>query len=159
MTDTVADPYPESMCHRCGGPNRPWSAPSPLWNEVMRGGSINGDEIYHGIVCPTCFMVLAEEKGVADLWHLHPRRVHVDLEIVTPSGRVWDDKTWMWVEPSELCDWWPERDGAAVAGEGGCGSAATVSVGATENWHLCGSCAVLPRFKRMKRRDLKKAGV
>lgn len=98
-TTTVADPYPESMCHRCAGPNRPWSAPSPLWNEVMRGGSINGTEIFHGIVCPTCFMILAEENGIADLWHLYPRRVHVELETVTPSGRVWDETTWMFVEP------------------------------------------------------------
>lgn len=24
--------HPEDYCHRCGAPNRPWSAPSPLWN-------------------------------------------------------------------------------------------------------------------------------
>lgn len=95
-------PGDETHCHRCGGPNRPWSAPSPLWNEVMRGGSINGDEIHDGIVCPTCFVVLAEEAGVASLWRLAAERITAELETVTPSGRVYDWTTWMWREPAKL---------------------------------------------------------
>jgi hypothetical protein len=86
----------EDHCHRCGGPNLVWMAPSPLWNEVMRGGNINGAEPWHGIVCPTCFAMVAEEKGYASLWRLSAQRVHVALVTVTPSGRVWNDKTWMW---------------------------------------------------------------
>jgi len=88
----------ESTCQRCGGPNRVWYAPSPLWNEVMRGGSINGDEEY-GIVCPTCFMVLAEERGIAGCWRLDARDVHVELETVTPSGRRWDVEADRWSAP------------------------------------------------------------
>lgn len=86
--------HPERHCHRCGGPNLPWSAPSPLWNEVMRGGNIHGDEIFDGIVCPTCFMVLAERYGIAELWRLSATRVHRTLQTVTPSGRVWNEQTW-----------------------------------------------------------------
>lgn len=89
-------PEGEAHCHRCGGPNVPWSAPSPLWNEVMRGGSINGNELYDGIVCLTCFAHIAEIRHIADLWKLSAKRVSVQLETVTPSGRVWDETTWMW---------------------------------------------------------------
>jgi len=55
----------------------------------------------------------------------------------------------------EVCEWWPERDAPAtsVSGEG-CANPATVSVGTRESWHLCGACAALPRFRRMKRRPL-----
>lgn len=91
--------HPERRCHRCGGPNVSWIAPSPLWNQVMRGGDINGDEGPNGIVCPTCFAVVAQERGVAELWRLTAERVHVPLQTVTPSGRVWDEPTWMWVDP------------------------------------------------------------
>lgn len=92
--------YPnERRCQRCHGPNLPWSAPSPLWNQVMRGGDVNGVEIHAGIICPTCFAVLAETAGVADLWRLHAERVHVPLQTVTPSGRVWNPQRWMWEEP------------------------------------------------------------
>lgn len=91
----------ETHCHRCGGPNIVWSAPSPLWNEVMRGGSINGNEIHDGIVCPICFAVLAKERGIADLWKFFAGRVNVPLETVTPSGRVWDEQTWKWIDPAD----------------------------------------------------------
>lgn len=96
--------HPEDFCHRCGRPLHDWSAPSPLWNEVMRGGSINGEEIHNGIVCPTCFSQLAEQRGIASRWRFHAKRVHVPLETVTPSGRVWDEETWMWVDPEALPD-------------------------------------------------------
>lgn len=94
--------HPEDHCHRCGGPNIPWSAPSPLWNAVMRGGSINGDELHDGIVCPTCFAILAEQRGIAHaLWRFSADRVSVELELVTPSGRVWDEQSWMWREVTD----------------------------------------------------------
>jgi hypothetical protein len=87
----------ESVCQRCGGPNIVWSAPSPLWNEVMRGGDINGREAF-GIVCPVCFAQMAEERGIASMWRVYAERVNVKLATVTPSGRVWNRKTWMWDE-------------------------------------------------------------
>lgn len=95
-----ADTSPERYCWRCGGPNVPWSAPSPLWNEVMRGGDINGSEIHNGIICPTCFAVLAEAAGVAKLWRLYAERVLVPLATVAPSGRVWNPETWLWKYPT-----------------------------------------------------------
>jgi hypothetical protein len=108
--------HPEDSCHRCGRSlGIPWVAPSPLWNAVMRGGSINNDDEFDGIVCPTCFAQLAQERGVAELWRFHAERILVPLETVTPSGRVWDEQTWMWREPAELAAgrldrvWWLHR--------------------------------------------------
>lgn len=88
-------------CHRCGGNNPPWSAPSPLWNAIMRGGSIDGDALYGDMVCARCFMAIAEEKGIAKGWRVMAIDVRVDLETTTPAGRVWDAEQWLWVEPVE----------------------------------------------------------
>ena len=88
----------ESYCHLCLGPNIPWSAPSPLWNKVMRGGSIDGTDEHDGIVCPTCFAMLAQERAGASLWRFTAERVDAELETVTPSGRVWDADAFMWAE-------------------------------------------------------------
>lgn len=92
----------EDQCQRCFGPNIVWSAPSPLWNEVMRGGDINGTEQYAGIVCPTCFIVLAEARGIATHWRVTAQWVHVPLQTVTPSGRIWDATEWLWIDPPNL---------------------------------------------------------
>lgn len=94
--DTTPEPAGDERCQRCHGPNPPWSAPSPLWNAVMRGNDINGTDEFSGIVCATCFTILAEERIGADLWRLSAQRVPVELQTVTPSGRVWDDETWLW---------------------------------------------------------------
>lgn len=59
----------------------------------------------------------------------------------------------------ELCEWDPERNQLALEAtcrDGrlrlGCPNEATVSVGHNGIWlwHLCKSCAALPRFKRFK---------
>lgn len=92
--------HPEATCHRCGHPFTDWSAPSPLWNEVMRGGDINGAEPYRGIVCPPCFIRLAEAAGIATGWRLYAATVFRHLQTVTPSGRVWNPETWMFDEPA-----------------------------------------------------------
>ncbi|HCT81110.1 MAG TPA: hypothetical protein DGT23_31985 [Micromonosporaceae bacterium] len=98
--ESNSDGYDEGHCHRCGGPNLPWSAPSPLWNEVMRCGDINGGpEPFSGIICPTCFMLLAQEAGIGSFWRLYATRVHRPLQTVTPSGRVWNEQTWKFEEP------------------------------------------------------------
>lgn len=55
----------------------------------------------------------------------------------------------------ELCEWNPVADEPAVL-DGkqhiGCANEATLSVGRVHNWHLCSSCADLPKFKRMTKR-------
>lgn len=89
--------HPEARCGRCGNPNVQWVAPSPLWNAVMRGGDIDGAEQYDGIVCPTCFALLAEAAGVASGWRLIAQDIRVVLQTRTPSGRVWDEESWLWV--------------------------------------------------------------
>lgn len=83
-------------CHRCGRGNTVWGAPSPLWNAVMRGGSIAGEPKYGDLVCATCFMALAEEAGVASHFKVFAERVNVELETVTPSGRVWNEDRQLW---------------------------------------------------------------
>jgi hypothetical protein len=93
-------------CRRCGSENPPWFAPSPVWNAVMRNGSIENPDDWGGIVCATCFTVLAEEKDIASLWRLIPERVEVELETVTPSGRVWDEGSFKWIDGEAR----PERE-------------------------------------------------
>lgn len=93
--------HPESTCRRCGRSNIPWTAPSPLWNYVMREGSIDGPWKYGELICPVCFAELALRRGVAASWRFAPSTpVDVDLELVTPSGRVWNAETWLWEEPT-----------------------------------------------------------
>lgn len=87
---------PERLCNRCGGHNVSWSAPSPLWNEVMRGGDINGPWQYGEIICMTCFAEIAARDGVASGWRLSADDVHVSLQTVTPSGRVWNEDAQLW---------------------------------------------------------------
>ena len=95
-----SDGSPENHCNRCGGPNVSWSAPSPLWNAVMREGSIDGPWEYGEIICPTCFFVLAQERGVATRFRVEGEAL-VPLETVTPSGRTWDAGAGLWQEPGE----------------------------------------------------------
>jgi hypothetical protein len=90
-------------CKRCGSHNPSWSAPSPLWNAVMRGGSIDGDPLWGDLVCMTCFAQLAEAQGIAALFRVTADVVNVELETVTPSGRVWNDDEQMWQDPQPLC--------------------------------------------------------
>lgn len=66
---------------------------------MRENGSIDGEELFDGIVCPTCFTLLATVKGVADTWYLVADEVLVPLETVTPSGRVWSDELRLWVDP------------------------------------------------------------
>ena len=89
------------MCERCGRGSAVWSAQSPLWNEVIRGGSINGEPMYNDMVCASCFMELAEGQGVATKFRVTAEDVAVELETTTPSGRVWDENSLLWVEPAE----------------------------------------------------------
>lgn len=84
-------------CHRCGSRNPSWSASSPLWNAVMRGGSIDGDPIWDDMVCATCFMKLTEQQGIASGFRVTADQVNVELETVTPSGRIWDEERQLWV--------------------------------------------------------------
>lgn len=93
--------HPEDTCHRCGKPFIGWSAPSPLWNEVMRGGSCaGGPEPYRGIICPSCFMHLAEQAGIATMWRVYATTVFRHLQTVTDDGRVWNPQTWLFEKPA-----------------------------------------------------------
>lgn len=62
---------------------------------------------------------------------------------------------------SKLCEWSPADNASACwskeRGHMGCPNVATVSLGVNGVWHLCASCADLPRFARYtKRTDIAK---
>lgn len=98
----VAGTDETERCNRCGREATIWGAPSPLWNAVMRGGSINGEPKYGDLVCATCFMQLAEAQGIATFFRVSAERINVELETTTPSGRVWDEDRWLWVDPDPI---------------------------------------------------------
>ena len=58
--------HPEDFCQRCGGKNiKPWFAPSEVWNDVV------GER--EGILCPQCFVELAQASGkYTGAWELRP---------------------------------------------------------------------------------------
>lgn len=66
----------------------------------MRGGDMRASDLFDGIVCPTCFAILAEESGIAGDWQLSAERVHKPLKMVTPDGRVWNETAWLWEGPA-----------------------------------------------------------
>jgi hypothetical protein len=56
----------ESTCGRCCRVHGViWSAPSGEWNAVMRKGGREQAERFGGMICPTCFMQLADAEGIA----------------------------------------------------------------------------------------------
>jgi hypothetical protein len=87
-------PLREGLCQLCNREYRGWVAASPLWNCVVRGGSINGNETYE-FLCANCFMEIAEDSGIASCFQLRAATT-ANLETVTPSGRVWDDRDFLW---------------------------------------------------------------
>ena len=53
----------ELLCQRCDSEYPVWYAPNELWNQVQRDGE--------HFFCPTCFAVLAEERGIeTTAWRL-----------------------------------------------------------------------------------------
>lgn len=74
------------------------------------------------------------------------------VQIYANTGDGWRQVDVVAKPDRELCWWWPERDAPATGVDGqGCNNTAVLSIGARENWHLCESCAALPRFRRMRR--------
>jgi hypothetical protein len=46
----------ELVCERCGRQHPVWFAPNEIWNRVIRS---------EHFLCPTCFVVLADEREPA----------------------------------------------------------------------------------------------
>jgi hypothetical protein len=65
----------------------------------MRGGCINGPWEFGELICANCFMELAEDRGIANTFRVEADNVKVQLQTVTPSGRIWDEKGRLWIEP------------------------------------------------------------
>lgn len=94
----------ESYCHKCLRPNPIWSAPSPLWNEVMRGGGMTNEDMYDGVVCPPCFAELAEKAGITGkLWRFYAQEIKVPLTF-TAGTRAWNEETWLFEEIEEVSE-------------------------------------------------------
>lgn len=69
----------------------------------MRGNDINGDSKFDDLVCISCFIELANDVGLPETgWRLmlvpEPKRLIYE----TPSGRIWDEKTFLWKKPKEI---------------------------------------------------------
>jgi hypothetical protein len=88
----TSDEKREGLCELCDREYQPWSAASPLWNAVVRGGSINGEEEF-AYLCADCFMRLAANRRVATGFQLDAAVSLIALETVTPSGRRWNAGT------------------------------------------------------------------
>jgi len=59
--------HPEDTCKQCGGSNVSWFAPSLLWNQYAR------DAGRPGILCPVCFIKIAESVGLPEqTWEVKP---------------------------------------------------------------------------------------
>jgi hypothetical protein len=52
-----------------------------------------------------------------------------------------------------VCEWDPEENAPGYVGDAH-NAPADVVVGSNGEWHLCSSCAALPRFKRYRKRRL-----
>lgn len=48
--------HPEAKCQKCGNDNVVWFAPNELWNKVVDDKT--------AILCPVCFVKMAEAKGI-----------------------------------------------------------------------------------------------
>jgi hypothetical protein len=70
----------------------------------MRNDDINGEWNYDEIICPTCFAVLAQHQDIAFDWRVYATTVKKELTTTTPSGRVWDESKWLWVEATDPVD-------------------------------------------------------
>lgn len=100
LTSRIEPPVESAeRCRRCGHENPSWSAPSPLWNAVVRGGCIDGNPEFGDMLCAGCFMSLAEDRGLANNFRVTAEVVNVPLQITTPSGRIWNDEKRLWELP------------------------------------------------------------
>jgi hypothetical protein len=53
---------PELYCHKCGGPNVVWFTSNAMWDKAVTKAN------EPGILCPTCFIQLAEAAGFYGVW-------------------------------------------------------------------------------------------
>lgn len=64
----------EGLCDFCGKRYPVWVAPNALWNAVVRERRDGFPQLNEPFLCPTCFLVLAEERAVMQptAWALLP---------------------------------------------------------------------------------------
>ncbi len=70
--------HPEAVCNRCGCPNIVWHVENTLWNRVHKN---------YSILCPICFVQLAESIGVIPpSWLLIPKFNNISEKTVFSVG-------------------------------------------------------------------------
>ena len=77
----LSDEHPEDFCQRCGRSNIVWFAPNNLWNKVVR---VNN---HPGILCPVCFVELAEALGIREVWKVAPNEKTIESKIARKLTR------------------------------------------------------------------------
>lgn len=101
---------------------------SPTWASGSHGQGGHGDPVAESVMSTVrtagdrrsrwTFATLAAENGVADRWRLDAAALNFEIATITPSGRVWDPKTWRWEEPVGYdIDGQPTLDPSRVVGE------------------------------------------
>jgi hypothetical protein len=81
----------ELLCQRCDREYATWSAPNDLWNRVVRdhGGDGYGDDPYRDtFLCPSCFAMLAEARGIQETPYLLVPVLWLDDETRERLARV-----------------------------------------------------------------------
>lgn len=58
----------DGPCRDCGKRYPPWHTDNAIWNLVVGGPDATDDP--GGLLCPTCFLVLAETSGLRRVWRL-----------------------------------------------------------------------------------------
>lgn len=84
--------HPEDFCKKCGRPNIVWFGPNAIWNQAVRAA--NEPEI----LCPVCFVQLAEAVGLGGVWKVAPK----DYDDATPPALPSEQAN---AAATEICDW------------------------------------------------------
>ncbi|WP_033338894.1 hypothetical protein [Catenuloplanes japonicus] len=93
----------------------------------------------------------SKTAAYATAWQAANRR-RTTVQIYAVIGRGWTQVDVVQPTGTELCEWSPGTQMRATGDQAqDCLAPAQLSVGRRENWHLCGACADLPKFRRMNR--------
>ena len=84
-----AAPRPEDFCQRCNRSNIVWFAPNEIWNKAVRATG------QPEILCPVCFVELAEIVGITGVWKVSLQSTAALPEETADKGTVsdaeWDE--------------------------------------------------------------------
>lgn len=84
MSNNQAAPHPEDFCQRCNRSNIVWFAPNEIWNKAVRATG------QPEILCPVCFVELAEIVGITGVWQVSLQSTTASAE-ASMSDAEWDE--------------------------------------------------------------------